>query len=210
MLRESVPWKFFQATCSYFRGAVDGKGYSKDGQCLNQSDWVSVDIKEYSMEELLKFLWNYTRWLGQIFPQPESGSRLNFPTWHLGKHLQTLVPGGPVCLQGQDRTQALDDQAAVSLCPEDHISLLRADVSLCWVSWQVYIPPSLKIWAPKWISTQMSARHKIGLYTWNKHTDFKGTLYTRFRAGVGGGFMDCYRHCPVSFLSLHCTQSIWM
>ena len=46
-------------------------------------------MKEYFIKKLLKFLWNYTRWLGQIFPQSESGSMLNFSTWHLGKHLQT-------------------------------------------------------------------------------------------------------------------------
>lgn len=206
MLRECVPWKFSQAPCSYFIGLWMVRAIVKTGNALTR-------LRRYSIEELLKFLWNYTRWLGQIFPQPESGSTLNFSTWHLGKHLQTRIPGGSVCQQGQDRTQALDSQAGVSLCLEDHISLLRANVSFCWVSWQVYIaphnPPSTKIRAPKWRSTQMSTGHKIGLYTWNKHTAFKGMLYTRLWVVVFF-FMDFYRHYPVSFLSLHCTQSTWM
>ena len=183
MLRECVPWKLSQAPCSYFIWLWMARAIVKIGNAL-------TCLRRYSIEELLKFLWNYTRWLGQIFPQPESGSMLNFSTWHLGKHLQTRIPGGSVYQQGQDRTQALDGQAGVSLCPEGHISLLRTNVSFCWVSWQVYIAPHNSPWK---YGLQNEEAHRCQLVIKFAFTPEINTQLLRVYYIPGyGGFFVCF------------------
>lgn len=210
MLRESVPWKLSQAACSYFRRAVDGKGYSKDGQCLNQSDWVSVDIKEYSIEELLKFLWDYTADLVRSSPNQNQGAGSTSPPDIWGSICRHLSQEAQCVCRDRTEPRPWTTRQGWACARKITFPFLEPTSASAESLGKFTFPPPWKS------GLQNEEVHRCQLiiklaFTPEINTQILRVHYTPgLGRGAGGSFMDCYRHYPVSSLSLHCTQSTWM